>query len=233
MSEGERRRRYTIEGAELSPEACAILKQVSGGNALSLDELQLTTRTIGGNVPCHVHRHSTLSVTGYDILCPQAHFQEIRLALTSAGAVPAGSEAYNVLRIEAGTPIHGAEIDDNRFVMELGRTSQAICYRKGCFLGQEPIVMARDRGHVNRTLLGLRFAPDGRADAGTKLFREGKEVGQVTSSAMSPRLGAIGLAFIRRGNQEPGTIVEFEAAGSKRTAEVVSLPFSSLGAGAG
>src|SRR5207249_7728705 len=95
-------------------------------------------------------------------------------------------------------------MDETTFAPEVGRIQQAICYTKGCFLGQEPIVMARDRGHVNRALLGLKLS-GGPAPAGTKLFREGKEVGQVTSSVVSPRLGPIALAYLRRGNWEPGT----------------------------
>jgi folate-binding protein YgfZ len=226
----------TLELAQFhlaGPEARSVLERATEGGALNLDDLQLTTRAVAANITCQVRQNSPLSVTGYDILCQQAHAQHVQQALTTAGARPARPEVYNVLRIEAGTPAHGAEIDDNRLVMELGRTARAICYTKGCFLGQEPIVMARDRGHANRTLLGVRLASGGLAEPGTKLFREGKEVGQVTSSVASPRLGAIGLAYIRRGNQEPGTIVEVGEAASKRTAEVVSLPFSSLGASMG
>src|SRR3954463_15534227 len=104
--------------------------------------------------------------------------------------------------------------------MEVGRTKQAICYTKGCFLGQEPIVRARDIGHVNRTLLGVKIAGNDVVVRGARLFRDGQEVGQITSSARSPRLGVIGLAYIRRGSQEPGTVLEVEAEGGRRSAEV-------------
>ena len=63
--------------------------------------------------------------------------------------------------------------------------------------------MARDRGHVNRMLLGVRLP--GPVPPGAKLFREGQEVGVITSATLSPRLGAIALAYLRRGSQEPGT----------------------------
>src|SRR5262249_3387955 len=142
-----------------------------------------------------------------------------------AGARPAGPETYNILRVEAGTPDFGPDIDENRLVMEVGRTAEAICYTKGCFLGQEPIVMARDRGHVNRTLLGLKLHGSGPAPHGAKVVRDGNEVGQVASSVVSPRLGPIALAYLRRGSQEPGTVVEVQGDGATRTAEVASLPF--------
>ena len=84
--------------------------------------------------------------------------------------------------------------------------------------------MARDRGQVNRRLMGVRLPP-GPVPHGTLLFRDGKEIGRVTTSLLSPRLGAIGLAYIRRGSQEPGTILEVEAEGKRQVAEVATLPF--------
>src|SRR5207302_8742403 len=117
-----------------------------------------------------------------------------------------GPEAYEALRIEAGTPEFGKDIDENRFAVEVGRTN-AINYTKGCYLGQEPIVMARDRaGHVNRAFRGLRFQ-DGPPSAGAQLMAAGKPVGVVTSVTVSPRLGPIGLGYVRRGQEAPGTML--------------------------
>ena len=86
--------------------------------------------------------------------------------------------------------------------------------------------MARDRGHVNRTLLGLKIEGDQPVPPGAKLFHGEAEAGQVTSSVVSPRLGPIALAYIRRGHQEPGTKVEVEMTGGRRSGVVSSLPFS-------
>lgn len=83
--------------------------------------------------------------------------------------------------------------------------------------------MARDRGHVNRAFRGLQMPGDSPLAAGTKLLRDGAEVGQVTSSVVSPRLGVIALAYLRRGSWDPGTQVQVE--GDARTAAVASLPF--------
>src|SRR5262249_24886933 len=132
-------------------------------------------------------------------------------------------------RVEAGTPLDGVDFDENRFVVEVGRTSQAISYGKGCYLGQEPIVMARDRaGHVNRAFLGVKVLEGSVLPSGTKLFRDGNEVGLITSSAISPRLGApIALGYIRRGHQDPGTNLEAETPEGTRGVEV--LPFPPVG----
>jgi folate-binding protein YgfZ len=129
-----------------------------------------------------------------------------------------------VLRVEAGAPLYGVDVDETTFAPEVGRTPQAISYAKGCYLGQEPIVMARDRGQVNRTLLGL-LLPGGPVPRGSLLFREGKEVGRVTSSVLSPTRGGIALAYVRRGHQQPGTALEVEAGGQRHRAEVAALPF--------
>lgn len=84
--------------------------------------------------------------------------------------------------------------------------------------------MARDRGQVNRTLLGVKL-PDGPVTHNSLLHREGKEVGRVTSSVVSPRIGAIGLAYVRRGSQEAGTVLEVETEGTRKPAVVSGVPF--------
>ena len=104
------------------------------------------------------------------------------------------------------------------------RGERAISYTKGCYLGQEPVVMARDRGHVNRHLRGIRCPA--LLAKGVKLFRDGAEVGQVTSAVQSPRFGAIALAYVRRGNDTPGTQLEAETDGTRQSVVVSSLPFA-------
>jgi tRNA-modifying protein YgfZ len=169
-----------------------------------------------------VQRNPLVGESGFDVFCGPPDAARNWQALVSAGAVPAGLQAWEILRIEAGLPSYGKDIDDNRLVMEVGRTRQAISFTKGCYLGQEPVVMARDRGQVNRTLMGLRIRGQVPAGPGTRILRDGNEIGQVTSSAVSPRLGPIALAYLRRGSQDPGTIVQLDPAGD---AEIIALPF--------
>ena len=207
------------------PRAADVLEKLSGAPLPPLQELQHSPRALGDDVNGVVIRHDLLGLLGFDILFPASHAGALSRRLLEAGATPAGREAYEMLRIEAGTPAFGSEIDENTFVPEVGRARQAICYTKGCYLGQEPIVMARDRGQVNRTLLGLKLT-GGPAPHGSLVYRDGKEVGRVTSSVHSPRLGTIALAYIRRGNQEPGTAVEVEVEEKRRPAVVSALPFT-------
>jgi folate-binding protein YgfZ len=165
-----------------------------------------------------------LGLPGYDLLCPQAQAGDLWAKLTSAGARPAGREAAEILRVEGGVPAYGVDFDETTFAPELGRAALAISYNKGCYLGQEPIVMARDRGVVQRTLVGLVLGEEP-APPGSLLFRDGKEAGRTLSSVRSPRLGAaVALAFARRGSQNPGTEVELDSGGARRTVRVAKLP---------
>jgi folate-binding protein YgfZ len=210
----------------VGPGARAILAAALGDDLPALEEGQTVVHNYGGGATGQWRHQDALGLPGYDLVCPPATAETVWRQLTAVGAVPAGMNVYEILRVEAGLPLYGTDIDDNTFAPEVGRTDQAICYTKGCYLGQEPIVMARDRGQVNRTLLGLKLS-GGPVPRGALLFREGKEVGRVTSSVVSPRLGtAIALAYVRRGHQEPGTVLEVEDAGQRRRAEVVSLPFA-------
>jgi folate-binding protein YgfZ len=220
----------TAEYAQMhlaGPRAKATLERALGDEVPDLDELQHMERTFGLNATCHVRRHDPLGVPGYDIVCRRERAEGVWRMLTAAGARPAGLDTYEVLRVEAGTPVDGRDFDENRFVVEVGRGPRAISYAKGCYLGQEPIVMARDRaGHVNRTLLGLALTDGGRpAPAGAKVFRGDAEVGVVSSSVASPRAGGpVALAYLRRGHQDPGTEVTVETPDGRRPAVVRALP---------
>jgi folate-binding protein YgfZ len=205
------------------PQAHAVLEKALLDDVPPLEDLQHMMRTFGVSDTCHIRRHDLLGVPGYDVVCLASRAGNVWQMLTRAGAKPAGREAYEILRVEAGTPELGPDLDENTFAPEVGRTKQAISYAKGCYLGQEPIVMARDRGQVNRVLLGVKL-PDGPVPHNSPLFHDGKEVGRVTSSVVSPRLGGVGLAYVRRGSQDPGTALEVDANGARRPAVVAGLP---------
>ena len=113
--------------------------------------------------------------------------------------------------MEAGTPVYGRDIDETNLPQEVARVERTISFTKGCYIGQETVARIRTYGHVNRTLVGLQLDGETAVPLGTKLFHADKEVGHITSSAVSPRLGqAIALAYVRRGSQEPGTRLEVE-----------------------
>jgi folate-binding protein YgfZ len=210
------------------PQAPALLAQ-DGIKDLSPRELM---QNGFGPSTVQFRRNDRLGVPGYDVVCPTDRAEWYWNHWTERGARPAGLEVEEALRVEAGTPVYGKDITENNLAPEVGRTAQAISYTKGCYLGQEPIVRLRDLGHVNRVLTGLRVEAAEAVPPGAKLWRDGKEAGQVTSSVVSPALGtAIALAYVRRGNTDPGTALEVETHSTRVRASVTSLPFSTLSAG--
>jgi folate-binding protein YgfZ len=149
-------------------------------------------------------------------------------ALTAAGARPVGQAALEALRIEAGLPRYGVDMDDSNVVLETGLEDEAVSYTKGCYIGQEIIARIHWRGHVAKRLAGLTFTDEREAARGAKVrTSDGKEIGRVTSTVLSPRLKkAIALAYIKYDYLAPGTQVSVVSEETEeRAAFVTELPF--------
>jgi len=157
---------------------------------------------------------------GIDLLVPSAESGRVGDALRGAGAVDASVEAAEIIRIEAGQPRFGSEMGTATMPAEAGIVEQAVSFTKGCYIGQETVARLHYKGKPNRHLRGLRFS--GPARPGDPLNLGEKEVGTVGSATVSPALGPIGLAILRR-EAEPGATLAVGEDGV--TAEVVSLPF--------
>ncbi|NIP60445.1 MAG: hypothetical protein GWM92_18855 [Gemmatimonadetes bacterium] len=120
-----------------------------------------------------------------------------------------GHAAWETLRVEAGRPAFGDDMDEDTIPVEAGIHRRAIDYAKGCYTGQEVIVRIRDRGRVNWHLRGLLMGDVPTPSQGTELYEAGGEnaVGRVTSSIQSPRFdGAAGLGYVRREVEPPAEI---------------------------
>lgn len=157
---------------------------------------------------------------GRQIFVPAGSAERVAAALRAAGAAEAGSEALEILRIEAGTPRLFAELDESVLPAEAG-LGHAISTEKGCYTGQEIVARLASRGRVNHRLVGLALggAP---VPAPGDAIRDGeREVGEVTSACLSPRAGAVALGFVRATSAAPGT--RLDVAG--RPARVSPLPF--------
>ena len=177
-----------------------------------------------------IARVPELELEGYEIIVPESAFEPFWERLLTEGATPAGLAAWDIARIEAGRPEWGIDIDDSTIPQEANFDElHAISYTKGCYVGQETVARVHFRGHVNRVLRGLMI-PQGPVTRGAALVdAQGKPVGDVRSSALSPRLGPIALAMVRR-EVEPGATIEIivDAEATPRTtvpAQVVRLPF--------
>ncbi len=162
---------------------------------------------------------------GFDLVVSAAHAASLWDALQRAGARPVGYEALEILRIEAGSPRFGVDMDDTNVVTEA--LDDAVSYTKGCYVGQEIIARIKYRGHVARKLSGVAFASAVKVSAGAAIkSADGKEVGRVTSVTVSPRLGhTIALAYLKYDYLAPGTDVKIIADDEEQPAQVAELPF--------
>jgi tRNA-modifying protein YgfZ len=128
---------------------------------------------------------------------PTADFGVPAVEVLDAGLDPTmGDEDLEVLRIRAGTPRYGREIDDRVLPAEAGLERRAIDFEKGCYPGQEPIARQHYRGRVNRSLRVLEIRGEELPEYDAELTYEGKTVGRVTSSAREEDR-VIVLAYVR------------------------------------
>ncbi|HKG64608.1 MAG TPA: glycine cleavage T C-terminal barrel domain-containing protein [Solirubrobacteraceae bacterium] len=203
----------TLEMGELSligPDA----RRVAGAAELGPDEHD--------NVRARLGEHDVILVAtdlGVDVFCAAEATEGVRGTLLAAGAVEVGEAAAELVRVESGRPRYGIDLDDNVIPQEAGLNERAVSFTKGCYVGQETVARLFYRGKPNRHLRGLKLSAE--VEPGTPLLLGEKEVGRVTSVAVSPALGPIGLALVRR-QAEPGSTI---TAGEDATAEVVELPF--------
>jgi len=157
---------------------------------------------------------------GIDLIATTEERGRLREALLEAGAVEVSPAAAEILRIESGVPRFGAEMGNETMPAEAGIVEDAVSFTKGCYIGQETVARLHYKGRPNRHLRGLRLS--GQAEPGAALRLGEKEVGRLGSAGVSPALGPIGLAILRR-EAEPGA--ELAVGEDGVTAEVTALPF--------
>jgi folate-binding protein YgfZ len=157
---------------------------------------------------------------GIDVIIDGGQALDLKERLLGAGAFPVSLEAAEILRIESGRPRHGFDMTADNLPAEMGIVERAVSFTKGCYVGQEPVARMHYKGHPNRHLRGLRLSEQ--AEHGTPLAFSGKQVGAVTSPTLSPALGPIALALVRR-EVAAGARVSVGHDGPPAT--VVELPF--------
>jgi len=176
--------------------------------------------------PLRAIRATSTGEEGYEVwLGPKEAPGVWQAACAQAAAydmLACGWESLETLRIEAGIPRYGPDFGEDTLPLEAGLLN-ALSFNKGCYIGQEIVERARSRGHVNWKLTGVVIDAQSPPGSGEKLFREGKEIGEITSACVSPTLGkVIALAYLRREAAEPGTRLTLTS-GAPATA--ASLPF--------
>ena len=215
------------------PKASEVL--TSTGVSTELPEKPLTSIKIAdaGKGDIYVMNLSRFGQAGFDLFVPVAAFDSVAQQLLSAaqshGSLLCGWNASEMVRVEAGIPRFGIDMDETNIPLEAGLESRAISFNKGCYIGQEVISRIKTYSEVQKSLRGLRLPDDLPAlpQKGDKLFHNGKEAGCITSAVSSPRLKAkIALGYVRRGMNEIGTELSLRTAEGDAAVRVVELPFA-------
>jgi tRNA-modifying protein YgfZ len=158
---------------------------------------------------------------GVDLITRPDAAEAVREGLVAGGAEPVSDEAAEIIRVESGRPRFGLDMGSESMPAEAGIVGRAVDFEKGCYIGQEPVARLHYRGKPNRTLRGLRLSAP--AALGDPLVLGEREVGTVGTACISPALGPIALAIVRR---EAADGQQVTVGGGGVTAELVELPFS-------
>lgn len=192
----------TIDFAVAGGLAAAIISESTGVSSEALKQLDpyehVSVNFLGESVI--VVKGPEATIEGYDLIAPVSAREKLRTVLLSAGALEESLELWHVLRIESGRPEWGIDMDETTLPQEaLLDELGAISFTKGCYIGQETVARIHFRGHVNRLLRKLRFVTPALPPRGAKVVDDaGIIVGDVRSTAISPRCGGIALGMIRR-----------------------------------
>ncbi len=167
---------------------------------------------------------------GWDLLLSPEAFATVWPTLT-ASLVELDPELQEIIRIEAGVPRWGADLDENTLPPEAGLDRSHIDYHKGCYIGQEVISRLKSVGHVNRELTGF-ISHSGPLAPGMRLFAPGddeKPIGTITSAVHSFALEKpIALGYLKRGAGFPEVIARPAEPGAPETIVAPhALPFLS------
>jgi aminomethyltransferase len=202
-----------------------VISRVFGEEAASV-ERQKIVRVQTGDTTVTVIRATHTAEDGFDLFIDAPDSLRLSDALTAAGAVLISNATFETLRIEAGVPLYGLDMDETNVVTET-TLDDAVSFTKGCYLGQEIIIRIKHRGHVAKKLSGVVFADSTPVPRSAKIVAsDGKEIGRVTSSAFSPRLDrAIALGYLKYDYLAAGTEVKVATPESETSATVAELPF--------
>ena len=193
------------------------------GQTLDLAKYEHVEVVIAGEPVRVIHRREG-GVAGFHCWTAAAHGAALWAAIADV-AVPVGMQALDTLRVEAGIPWYGRDVDETLIFPET-RLEQLVSFTKGCYIGQEVVARVKYRGHINRGLSGLVLEGDRVPVAGARVVAEGKDIGRVTSAVRSYALGRpIALGYVRREHFEPGSLVDIDDAGMVLRAKVAGLPF--------
>lgn len=211
------------------PKAEALIGALIHGPVMVTQEFQHTNFTIL-DIPATLIRRSVTGEKGFHLLLPKDKGEPIAKRVLEVGRPygigPVGLNAYEILRIEAGIPRYGIDMDETVMLPETGLESMAASETKGCYPGQEVVARIKTYGGLNRKLSGLTFDKNALPRTGDKVLKNSEEIGHVTSACHSPTLGkGIALAYLKKGCFDSEVDVSIQSDQKPIPAKVAPVPF--------
>lgn len=221
----------TVQG----PKAGAVVQALDLFGELPAEPLSLAHHADATLGDIYAVNRSRAGFPGFDLFVPTdalgAVLDKLAAAARDVGGGLAGFTALEWARFEAGIPRFGVEMDETHLPPEAGLDRDAISYTKGCYTGQETIARVRTYGSVTKALRGLRLPPElpDLPPKGTKLFRDGREVGVIMNALRSPAHGTnLALGYVRKECNQVGTELRLGDPAGTALAVVTPLPFTSV-----
>ena len=207
------------------PGAEALLGAITPLRVTELPYFHFTSGTVAG-AQCFVSRTGYTGEDGCGLYCRGADAVLLWAAVTERGAEPCGLGARDTLRLEAGLPLYGNDIDDTTTPLEAGLNFIVRLDKAAPFTGQVALKKQKLEG-VPRRLVGFRMTePRQVGRHGYDVWLDGRKVDLVRSGTVTPTVNAaIGTTYLPRAQAQPGTGIEIDIRGRRAGAEVVKLPF--------
>jgi glycine cleavage system T protein len=215
------------------PKAALVVKAAFGIEVEDLKPVNFVQAAIGGQTALVIRTEET-GEQDVEVMIPADGLVTAWERLMEAGAAhgikPVGSQTREALRMEAGLPKAGPDLNEDIVPPEANLEDKAFSLSKGCYPGQEVVARMDTYGNVRRKLVGLILKDSAVPSHGAKLFSGNREVGWISSATWSPQLNeVIAFAFPLRDFSKPGTALSIEIEGERPEATVTNLPFYTRG----
>jgi aminomethyltransferase len=213
------------------PQAPMLIQEAFGCDVAGLQPLAFLVHEIGGHQALLIRTEETGEID-IEILIPGDALLSAWEQLSAVGGPMGlklfGTEAREMLRLEAGLPKAGAELTEEIVPPEANLEGKAFSLSKGCYPGQEVVARMDTYGSIRRRMVGLVLLDPVIPKMGAKLFSGEREVGWISSAAHSPSFGcSIALGFPLRDFTNPGTTLTVDVDGQRYDATVRPLPLYS------
>lgn len=206
--------------------AAEVLRVTLGDEAAAIERGKVGSVQLESGGEATIIRATHTAEDGFDLFVDADGVEQLSRSFEKNGAQKISPDVMETLRIEAGIPRYGLDMNETTIVTETN-LEDAVSFTKGCYVGQEIIVRIKHRGHVAKKLTGIVVEEQAVIENGAKLMSvEDKEIGRVTSSTSSPRFGGrtVALGYVKYDYLAPHSGVKVPANHAVVTGEIAELP---------